>query len=912
MMAGPALESNAQTLTHRYSFNDPAGSQTFADSVGGAAWAGALVPNSGAPYLDGAELQLDGLGDYAQLPAGIFTNYNQITVEVWADFSGNNNTWTRVFSFGDQNNSGGKNSGIDYCHYAGGNYQNLDALGTNGMDAYANSTPGLNGSTNDHITVIVDPVNNTLYYYNGLSVVSTPHNNVPPLSKMNPTFNLIGRSLYDSDPTLDGAVNELRVYSGVVSSQQVALNDAAGPDNYTTTPGSIIALRFSSPANPLVVNQSLQQLVIGDFTLVTNLNLAAYGGVTYSSGNSNVLTIKSNGVVKATGAGTTTVIATYGSLSVTNTLSVVNLPPTMTHRYSFTSNASDSIGNANGTLEGNAAISGGQVVLDGSAGTYVNLPAGLINIATNPSVTFEAWATIGAISEWSHLFEFGNTAANLIYCAPMADSGGFHEFGLSEAFAGGQTLSWAHGWNNLTIHYTGVVDPVDSTMAVYTNGVLMQALSNATAPLSSIATNFATLGQSSYGDPYATVSINEFRIYSGALSSAQIAMSDQSGPDSTNFNPGAFASITVVATNYPAFTYAVPPIILATYVHLTNFNLLPNLMALSPGLVVTSSDTNIVSVSAQNMLTTHRPGTVTLNATYSGKSASATVRVQNQAVLTHRYSFTTDASDAVGGADGALVGTATIATNAVQLDGGSGDYVSLPAGLLNTYRSATIDIWATINAGQSEWSRLWEFADVGPATANEVYFAPAWNNPPTQSFMADGVPFGGAFIGSPGDPPPLVGLTVHLTYLLADGSLDVYTNGVLYMTATNLVAPANQAGNVGSWIGYSPYGDPGILGSVDEYRIYEGRLSPEEIKASDVLGPNATLSTTATLSASVGGGNIVLSWPVANAGFAVAAKSSLNPGAAWTILTNAPTLVGGQWQVTLPVTGASQFYQLVR
>jgi hypothetical protein len=912
ILMGFALGASAQTLVHRYSFQDSAGSQTFADSVGGSAWNGTLNnQNGGTPYLSGSSLELDGLGDFAELPAGITSNYTQITVEFWADFSASNPVWTRVFSFGDQNGGGSKSSGFDYCHYAGGNYQNLDMLGTNGADAYANSTPGLNGATNAHVTVVIDPVDNNMYYFNGVSVVSTEHNTVPPLSAIIDNFNLIGSSLYANDPTLAGTIHEFRIYQGVLPAGSVALNDAAGPATYLTSPGTIVSLNFSSPVNPVIVNQSVQEVVTGNFALVTNLNLVLYGGVTYSSGNTNVLTISGSGVVKGIGVGTTIVTATYGSVSVTNSLTVVSVPTTLVHRYSFTTDASDSIGGANGTLTGDATVSGGQLVLDG--GGYLSLPGGIINIATNAAVTFEAWTTIGQTAEWSHLFEFGNTGVNNIYCAPRADAGGFHEFGLSEGggVTGGQTLSWAHGWSNITLHITGVVDPTTSTLAVYTNGVLVQASYTAAAPLTLIATNFATLGKSSYGDPNATLSVDEFRIYSGALSPAQVAMSDLSGPNSVNFNPGALSSITVVATNYPAFSQLVAPVILANYASLANFNLLPNVYAFANGLAVTSSDTNIISVNGNNILTTYRPGTVTLSATYLGKTSSATVRVANQAVLAHRYSFTGDASDSVGGANGTLVGTANVSGGQVQLDGGSGDYVSLPPGLLSTYRSATMDIWATISSAQQHWSRLWEFADIGPATANELYFAPAWNSTANAAFMSDGIPFGGANLGPVA--PAMVNQTVHLTCLLADGSMDLYTNGVLYLRTTAVTGPASQVGDSGSWIGYSPYGDPGITGSVDEYRIYQGRLSPEEIEASDVLGPDQVLSTNATLSASVSNGNIVLSWPVANAGFAVQAKSSLSRNVLWTTLTNAPILVGNQWQLTVPhAAGTDQYFQLIR
>src|ERR1039457_463324 len=86
------------------------------------------------------------------------------------------------------------------------------------------------------------------------------------LNGINDTLNLIGMSLYASDPTVIGSIHEFRIYSGVVTPSIVALDDAAGPDNLVTNPGPVQALHFSSPVNPLVVNQSSQQILTGDFT----------------------------------------------------------------------------------------------------------------------------------------------------------------------------------------------------------------------------------------------------------------------------------------------------------------------------------------------------------------------------------------------------------------------------------------------------------------------------------------------------------------------------------------------------------------------------------------------------------------------------------------------------------------------
>src|SRR5947209_4969751 len=71
-------------LVHRYSFNDPAGSMTATDSVGGLSWSATL---NGAAALDGSQLVLDGsFGTFAELPAGLITNANAVTIETWASF----------------------------------------------------------------------------------------------------------------------------------------------------------------------------------------------------------------------------------------------------------------------------------------------------------------------------------------------------------------------------------------------------------------------------------------------------------------------------------------------------------------------------------------------------------------------------------------------------------------------------------------------------------------------------------------------------------------------------------------------------------------------------------------------------------------------------------------------------------
>src|SRR5271169_2966832 len=100
--------------------------------------------------------------------------------------------------------------------------------------------------------------------------------------------------------------------------------------------------------------------------------------------------------------------------------------------------------------------------------------------------------------------------------------------------------------------------------------------------------------------------------------------------------------------------------------------------------------------------------TVFLSGVLSAISASAQT-------LQHRYSFSSDATDSVGGANGTLVGNAFITNGALKLPGGgtSGSpqgYVSLPTGIVSNDASITVECWVTDTEG-STWAEAWCFGD---------------------------------------------------------------------------------------------------------------------------------------------------------------------------------------------------------
>ena len=203
------------------------------------------------------------------------------------------------------------------------------------------------------------------------------------------------------------------------------------------------------------------------------------------------------------------------------------------HRYSFTSDASDSAGHADGTLEGAATISDGQVHLNGTRGTFVNLPGGLI--AGDRAVTFEFWATLNTNRNWARVFDQGSTNGNQgghdLYFCPHSGSRDFR-LTIMDPHPTERVVTVPGNLDNQTnLHVACVLDPASGFMGIYTNGVLAASRSGLTS-LASVGTNVFFLGRSLFAsDAPLNGSIDEFRIYNAALSAAEIGDSNRRGPN---------------------------------------------------------------------------------------------------------------------------------------------------------------------------------------------------------------------------------------------------------------------------------------------------------------------------------------------------------------------------------------------
>lgn len=314
---------------------------------------------------------------------------------------------------------------------------------------------------------------------------------------------------------------------------------ALGINRYTN-----LSLQFQSPINS---GQSVPSTVLAQQSgQWVDLTANANDAITWSSANTNIAVVDAQGNVIGVASGTTSIVASYPALglSATQAVQVVYVPVSLAHRYRFQETSgntvADSVGGAawNGTLPNGATLGGGQVAFSAAAEQYLNLPGGILG--NDAATTIEMWvpAISGATTSppFVYLFAFGNTDSgglgddyiffnpNLARTTISAVDPGYN---LEQGGNLGASLGLA-----TNLHLACVFDCPKGAIRVYTNGLLAATFSGITAPLSAVGTQFAYIGRSLYSnDAYLTWTLQELRIYNGALNSSEVAATDALGPE---------------------------------------------------------------------------------------------------------------------------------------------------------------------------------------------------------------------------------------------------------------------------------------------------------------------------------------------------------------------------------------------
>lgn len=234
--SGPATVLGA-ALLHRYRF-DGSGS-TLTDDVGtahGTAQNTQLTGGSG-------KLTLSGSDQYANLPNGLLSVLETVTLEAWvnwqADPSSAGANWQTVFDFG-------SNAAGEGAQGEGTTYLYLTAKSGDSEDIHAGYTvAGFNSETvvdgaralpvsNDtaqgtQVTLVVNGALGSLaIYIDGTLEASTAPGQTVDLSALSDVNNWLGRSQYATDPDFAGELLDFRIYGRALSSSEVALSFQLG------------------------------------------------------------------------------------------------------------------------------------------------------------------------------------------------------------------------------------------------------------------------------------------------------------------------------------------------------------------------------------------------------------------------------------------------------------------------------------------------------------------------------------------------------------------------------------------------------------------------------------------------------------------------------------------------------------
>lgn len=314
--------------------------------------------------------------------------------------------------------------------------------------------------------------------------------------------------------------------------------------------------------------------------------------------------------------------------------------------------------------------------------------------------------------------------------------------------------------------------------------------------------------------------------------------------------------------------------------------------------------------------------------------------------MVYRFSFNEPAgsevaTDSVSAARGELLfassdppytnglpdGSGFTGTGRLALRGTNG-YLSLPPRLISWFSNATFEAWVTWNGpATSVWQRVWDFGynDLGTNRAgigtNYIIFSPSRGGTEVMGFEETIVnPFGqdidpnSLILYGTGKMPigPLVYLAV--TYDPLTNSAKLYVNGSLVSSAEKSLNPLRQFTDYNNWLGRSQWSrDAFYNGEFEEFRIWDGVLSADEIAAHYAAGPDQQfVRVRPRVFYTQAGGDLILSWYTNYASDFRVQTAGSPMSQTWSNLNVAIEATNTRYQVRLPIAGGSSFYRLIK
>jgi hypothetical protein len=155
---------------------------------------------------------------------------------------------------------------------------------------------------------------------------------------------------------------------------------------------------------------------------------------------------------------------------------------------------------------------------------------------------------------------------------------------------------------------------------------------------------------------------------------------------------------------------------------------------------------------------------------------------------------------------------------------------------------------------------------------------------------------------------------VAVTYDPGAGNAQMYFNGNLVSSTNKSLNPLIVMTDYNNWLGRSQWTrDPFFNGEYNEFRIWDGALTSQDIANHYAAGPDQQfVRVRPYIWIQKASSEVVISWFTNYAeGFTLQSISNLTLNN-WSAVTNAPIVTNGSYFVTLTTTNTRAFYRLAR
>ncbi|TAL01130.1 MAG: hypothetical protein EPO07_08785, partial [Verrucomicrobia bacterium] len=670
----------------------------------------------------------------------------------------------------------------------------------------------------------------------------------------------------------------------------------AAPTNLTAILGANqVSLSWTAPAAATSYNVKRGTTSGGPYTVVVSgvtstnyTNTGLTNGVTYY-----YVVSASNAI--GTGADSTEV-------SVTPSPLVVQL------KFDETGGtiAADSSGRAfhatlvNGPTFGVGMFGNALVFVTNSFATakYARLPNGVTSGITN--FTVSTWVWINSFSTWQRIFDFGTGTGNYMflttqYTANAPDYAKLR-FGIRTTVAAEQYVSGTsivlptNAWTHVAVTRSG------NTVSLYVNGALAGSGSITLNPADLGVTTQNYLGKSQWADPYLDGNLDDFRLYSHAMSAGEIV---------ALANPAAGAPLQLaLVPGYGQATLSWLPN--AT----TNYTVKRSTVSGGPYTTIITGLTNLTytDTGLSNGVTYYYVVSGANTGGYGPNSAEVSITPSDLGLnLKFDENAGTIAADSSFRACNAtLVNGPTFTVgkinNALTLASSSSQYATLPTGVLNGLTNCTIMGWVKLNT-VTTWQRIFDF---GSGTTDYMFLTTQYDpganaNKLRFAIRTPAVPESAANQLSSSVTTP-IGSWAHVAVVLSGSTGRLYLNGAQVAISTTMTLNPSSLGTTTlNYLGKSQFGaDPYLNGSLDDFRIYNRALAAGEIAMfqTQLAAPNS-------LDATPGNAQVQLTWNnVANATSYTLSRAG-NSGGPFTAIAQ---LSGTSFTDTNVVNGGTYYY----